>query len=468
MKIHFWGAAQTVTGSAHYIEVNGSKILLDCGLFQGRRKKANKINRQFRFLPSEIDSVVLSHAHIDHTGNLPNLVKHGYKGPVHAQRATADLSNLMLRDSGHIQESDVRFINKRRAKQGKPLLEPLYTQEDASRACSQLVEQDYDKPFEVAPGVQATYVEAGHILGSTAIILDIDEKGQKTRLWFSGDIGRSNLPILRDPVFPYDAGVDYMLMECTYGDRPHASPQQAHEELRDVVQLVLNRGGKVIIPSFAVGRTQELVYSLHRMMDAGDIPSVPVFVDSPLAVNVTDVFRRHTECFDEEARHMLENDKHRAALGFDTLTYIRSVEESKALNNRHDPMIIISASGMMEVGRILHHLRHNIGDPKSAVLIVSWMAPYTLGRRLVEGEKRVKIYGEVYDRKCDVFKLRGFSAHAGQTALKEYALAVKGQAREIFLVHGEQRGADGLREVLHDAGMHGLNFPERGTTYETR
>jgi metallo-beta-lactamase family protein len=466
MKIHFWGAAQTVTGSAHYIEVNGSKILLECGLYQGKRKLANQLNTEFRFPPSSIDAVVVSHAHIDHTGNLPNLVKQGYEGPIYAQRATADLSQIMIRDAGHIQEADVRFINERRAKRDEPPIDPLYTLEEAAAACNLLVERDYKQPFEVAPGVLTTYVEAGHILGSTAIILDIDDHGKKIRLWFSGDIGRSNLPILRDPVLPYDYDVDYMIMECTYGDRPHSTPEEAHEELRSAVQKVIGRGGKVIIPAFAVGRTQELVYSLNRLMMSGDIPRVPVYVDSPLAVNASDIFRAHPECFDEEARQMLKSGKHRTALGFDMLTYVRSVEESKALNSRTDPMIIISASGMVEVGRILHHLRNNIHDPRSGVLIVSWMAPETLGRRLVEGAEQVKIYGEVFDRKIEVFNLRGFSAHAGQDALKEYALAVHGKAKEVFLVHGEQRGADGLRGVLDEAGMHGLHFPERGTTFE--
>ena len=464
MEIHFWGAAQTVTGSAHYLEVNGHTLLLECGLFQGRRKLANQINREFRFPPKDVDAVILSHAHIDHSGNLPNLVKHGYEGPIYASRATTHLCNLMLADSGHIQESDVRFINKRRQKQGKELLQPMYTIEDAKRASALFVEKDLDAPFEVVPGVVVTFVEAGHILGSAAIVLDIEEHGRKTRLWFSGDIGRPNMPILRNPVFPKD--VDYLLMESTYGDRPHPSFEEACENLTQVIDKTIARGGKVIIPAFAVGRTQELVYAIHRMMNAGEIPTIPVFVDSPLAVNVTDVFRAHPECFDEEAYDMIQNSKHRAALGFDTLTYIRSVDESKALNLRKDPMIIISASGMIEVGRILHHLRHNIHDPNSTLLIVSWMAPHTLGRRMVEGQEQVKIYGEVYERKMQVISIKGFSAHAGQGLLAEYALSVKGRVKDVFLVHGEKRGADGLRAVLKDRGMDGLHYPSRNTTFE--
>ncbi|MBT3240229.1 MAG: MBL fold metallo-hydrolase [Chloroflexi bacterium] len=467
MKIHFWGAAQTVTGSAHYIEVNGKKILLDCGLFQGRRKDTYRINTEFKFPPEEIDAVVLSHAHIDHSGNLPNLVKHGFDGPIYAQSATAHLADYMLRDSGHIQESDARFVNKWRLRKGKEPVEPLYTQNDAEKAIQLFNKKSYDEEFEVAPGVIAKYFEAGHILGSAAIRLDIDEKGKKTRLWFSGDIGRSNLPILRDPVIPYDQNIDYLLMECTYGDRPHKSPDEAHKGLKDVIKKTIEAGGKVLIPAFAVGRTQELVYSIHRLMDSGDIPTVPVFVDSPLAVNVTDVFKAHPDCFDKEALDMITNDKHRAALGFDSLTYIRDVEESKALNERDEPMIIISTSGMMEAGRILHHLKNNIHDPKSTVLIVSWQAPHTLGRRLVEGLDEIKIFGKPYKRKIKVARVKGFSAHAGQNLLQEYAMTVKDTAKEVFLVHGEQRGANGFREALNrNHGMDGLHFPSRGTTYE--
>jgi metallo-beta-lactamase family protein len=272
------------------------------------------------------------------------------------------------------------------------------------------------------------------------------------------------MPILQDPVFPSDA--DYLLMESTYGDRPHPSYEEACDNLRQIANKTLNREGKVIIPAFAVGRTQELVYAIHRMMDSGEIPKAPVFVDSPLAVNVTDVFRAHPECFDEEANDMIQNDVHRAALGFDSLTYIRSVEESKALNLRKDPMIIISASGMMETGRILHHMRHNIHDENSTLLIVSWQAPHTLGRRMIEGQEEVKIYGEVFKRKMQVERIHGFSAHAGQGLLTEYALNLKGRVKDVFLVHGEERGAGKLREILIERGMKNIHFPERNSTFE--
>lgn len=464
MYIRFLGAAQTVTGSQHLLEINGKKLMLDCGLYQGRRQQARERNQSFQFPIETLDAVILSHAHIDHSGNLPNLVKQGYAGPIHAQKASAHLSAIMLEDSGHIHEENVRHINRRRKRRGQELLEPLYTVEDAKQVADQFVHQDYDAPFGVLPGVQATFVEAGHILGSTAIVLDIDDGGDQKRFWFSGDIGRPDLPLIRDPVFPQET--DYLLMECTYGDRPHPHPSVAYENLRNEVNETLQRGGKVIIPSFAVGRTQELVYDIHQMMDKGEVPKAPVFVDSPLAVNVTDIFRAHPECFDAKAVHMIESGEHRAALGFDMLTYVRSVEESKALNEREDPMIIISASGMVEVGRVLHHLEHNVHDPNSVVLIVSWMAPHTLGRRLAEKQKQIKIFGEVYERRIRVANVEGFSAHAGANLLAEYALGVKDSVKDVFLVHGEQRGADGLRERLAEGGMTDVHFPAWGTSAE--
>lgn len=458
MQIHFHGAAQTVTGSQHLLDVNGHRLLLDCGLFQGRRKEMYKRNRSFAFDPLKVDAVILSHAHIDHSGNLPHLVKNGYAGPIYATDPTRDLADVMLRDSGHIHESDVHYLNKRRAKKDLPPVEPLYTIEDAAQVKQYFEVIEYGQPFEPIPGVIAQLVDAGHILGSASVNLEIEEKGRSLQLWFSGDIGRCNLPLIPDPVTPHD--VDYMIMECTYGDRPHPDPDAGYEELRLVVERTINRGGKVIVPSFAVGRTQELVYCLHQMIDKGEIPAVPVFVDSPLAVNVTDVFKRHKDFFDREAQEFIQNDSHRAALGFELMTYIRSVEDSKALNRMDDPMIIISASGMAETGRILHHLRHNIEDRRNTVLIVSWQAPHTLGRRLVEGEKKIKIFGEVFDREAEVVQVRGFSAHAGQDFLVQYALGTADTLRKLFLVHGEERSAHALMEKLAEQGMDEVYFPE--------
>ncbi len=457
MQIHFHGAAHTVTGSQHLLEINGHRLLLDCGLYQGRRDESYSRNLNFAYDPRTVDAVILSHAHIDHCGNLPNLVKNGYEGPIYATLATVDLGTLMMADSGRIQESDAEFVNRKNSERGKPLIEPLYTEVDAQHAADLFRGVKYGEPFEPIPGVVAKFVEAGHILGSAAISLEIEEKGKKIRFWFSGDIGRFGLPLLRDPVMPDP--VDYLLMECTYGDKKHNDPSAAFEEFRDVVKRTIKRGGKVIIPAFAVGRTQELVYNLNMMMQDGDVPRVPVFVDSPLAVNASEVFMRHPEVFDSETRKFVEEARH-PALNFEMLTYTRSVEESKALNKRTDPMVIISASGMAETGRILHHLRNNIEDPKNTVCIVSWQAPYTLGRRIADREKQIKIFGEPYSVNAEVATIGGLSGHAGQDLLVKYATTVKKTAKKIFLVHGEEKSAVPFMDILSKQGMHEVYYPD--------
>jgi len=464
MNITFHGAAQTVTGSRHLLSLNDHQLLLDCGLFQGRRKDTYSRNLNFPFDVTSLDAAILSHAHIDHSGNLPNLVKQGYPGSINATSATAHLAGVMLRDSGHIQESDVKFVNKRRAKRGEAPIEPLYTIADAATAAEQFIQRAYDSQFEAVPGAIATLVEAGHILGSAGVILDLEENGRKVRLMFSGDIGRADLPIVRDPVLPKD--VDYLIMESTYGDRSHDSSDQAYDELQTVLSRTIERGGKVIIPSFAVGRTQTLVYYLHQMIDRHEIPRIKVFVDSPLAVNVTDIFRDHPECFDEEATNFMLADPHGSALGFDLLTYTRSVDESKAINFIDDPVIIISASGMAETGRILHHLRNNIEDERNTILITSWMAPHTLGRRLSEGKKRIKIFGEEHKVRAEVASINGLSAHADQPHLIEYALASKDTLKGVFLVHGEEGPALTLMEKLKQAGLQNVHYPELGESVE--
>jgi metallo-beta-lactamase family protein len=464
MKITFHGAARTVTGSQHLLDINGHKLLLECGLYQGHRKETYERNKNFPYDPTEIDAVILSHAHIDHSGNLPNLVKKGYQNAIYTTHATAHLANLMLLDSGHIHESDVKYVNKKRAKRGEPPVEPLYTQEDAANVAQYFMCYDYGDAFQPVPGVTAHLVDAGHILGSAAVVLDIEEDGRNYRLWFSGDIGRRDLPLLRDPVLPSKA--DYMIMESTYGDKQHRDPQDAYEELHDCLVRTVNKGGKVIIPAFAVGRTQELVYDLHKMIENGEIPRIPVYVDSPLAVNATDIFRAHPEVFDKETLEFMRNDRHHSALGFDLITYTRSVEESKAINFRKGPMVIISASGMAETGRILHHLKNNIEDPRNTILIVSWQAPYTLGRRLADREKRVKIFGEWYERRADVVTIGGFSAHAGQSFLLEYARATQDTLRKVFLVHGEPRGAEPLMEKMREEGMEDVVYPEMHSVVE--
>lgn len=473
MKINFHGAAQTVTGSQHLLEINGYKILLDCGLYQGKRKESYERNRTFPFNAHALDAVILSHAHIDHCGNLPNLVKSGFRGPIYATAATAHLANIMLMDSAHIQEQDAAYLNRKKKQRGEPFIEPLYTQEDAAHVAQYFQSKDYDERFEPVPGVQVKLVDAGHILGSAAVVMDIDEQRKKLllggkkgplRLWFSGDIGRRNLPLLRDPVLPEEA--DYLIMESTYGDKVHREPEVAYEEMRQVVKRTVERGGKVVVPAFAVGRTQEIVYNLHLMIDQGEIPSIPVFVDSPLAVNVTQVFEAHPECYDSETLTFMQGRRNWEALGFARLKYTRSVDESKALNERKDPMVIISASGMAEAGRILHHLKYNVEDPRNTVMIVSWQAPHTLGRRIAERQERLKIFDEIYELRAEVATIGGLSAHAGQKFLLEYAQAVRHTVQGIFLVHGESEPAGILQTMLGRVKIDKVYYPAQHSSFE--
>jgi metallo-beta-lactamase family protein len=463
MRINFHGAAHTVTGSQHLLEVNGRRLLLDCGLYQGRRADTYARNLTFAYDPRSVDAVILSHAHIDHCGNLPNLVKRGYEGPIYAVPAAVDLTTIMLADSGRIQESDAAFVNKKRLARGEAPIDPLYTEVDAQHAAELFRGVDYGQVFEPVPGVIARFIEAGHILGSAAISLEMEEMGRKVRFWFSGDIGRYKLPLLRDPVLPED--VDYLLMECTYGDKPHDDPMAAFEEFHEIVARTIKRGGKLIIPAFAVGRTQELVYHLNMMMYANSLSPVPVFVDSPLAVNASNVFTKHPECFDAETRWFVQQARH-PALDFKMLTYVQSVDESKALNERKDPMIIISASGMAETGRILHHLKNNIENPLNTVCIVSWQAPNTLGRRLADREKQVRIFGEPYTVRAEIATIGGLSGHAGQDLLTKYALNVRDSVKKIFLVHGEAMPAAALTQKLWERNLREVYYPELHSTAE--
>jgi metallo-beta-lactamase family protein len=462
MRITFNGAARTVTGSQYLLEANGSSVLLECGLFQGHRADTYERNRSFKFDPTRVKSVLLSHAHIDHSGNLPNLVKRGYAGPIYTTRATASLAEVMLLDAGHIQEADVEFINKRRAKRGEPLAEPLYTQEDAAHVVPLLTPQEYNAPFEAAPGMLVEFFDAGHILGSAGIRITVDESGHTTRLWFSGDIGRPGLPIVRDPVLPSD--VDYVMMECTYGDTQHDDPEIAHRAFARVVQAAIQHRGKVIIPAFAVGRTQDLVFTLNQMISDNFIPSIPVYVDSPLAVQASQIFIKHPECYDAETLTFIQEEKH-PALNFPGLRYVKSVDESKAINEMKGPLIIISASGMAETGRILHHLKNNIEDANNTILIVSWQAPDTLGRRLTEHAKMVRIFGEEYPVRARVETIGGLSAHAGQDMLVKYALASKG-LKGLILVHGEEDAAGAFRARLKLEGLNRVVYPEQFTSIE--
>ena len=463
MKICINGAAQTVTGSQYLLEVNGKRLLLDCGMFQGRREESYQKNLNFPFDPRRLDAAILSHAHIDHSGNLPNLVKHGYRGPIYTTPPTARLADIMLRDSGHIQEADVQFVNRRRLRNNLPPIEPLYTLADATQVAPLFKTMLYDQSFEPIPGVTARLVEAGHILGSAAIVLDITENGRKFRLWFSGDIGREKLPLLCDPVLPQDT--DYLMMECTYGDKPHRDPELAFNEFRQVVLRTFQRGGKVIVPSFAVGRTQELVYFLNQMESSGDLPHIPVYVDSPLAVEASKIFDEFPQYFDDETRKFVRASLH-PALSFKGLKYIQSVDESKALNDRYQPMVIISASGMAETGRILHHLRNNIENSRNCIVIVSWQAPYTLGRRLVDGDKKVKIFGEEFDVHAEVVSIGGLSAHAGQDMLLRYAQASRASLKQLILVHGEEKAEAAFQQKLVEARIGPVVYPKMFDTIE--
>jgi len=460
MRLSFHGAAQTVTGSRHLLSLNGRQLLIDCGLFQGRRQETYERNLDFTFDPKRIDAVVLSHAHLDHCGNLPNLVRRGFDGPIHATSATIDITDLLLHDAAEIQESDAAYLNRKPSRRGEPPVRPLYTVADAAAAVQRFRRHAYQETFEPVPGALATLTDAGHILGSAAVVLDLEEKGRRLRLVFSGDIGRPGMPLLRDPTLPEAA--DVLLMESTYGDRNHETTEESYAACLDVFRRTSDRGGKVVIPAFAVGRTQAIVYALHQMIDRGELPPLPIFVDSPLASQVTDVFRAHADSFDDETRRFLRQDPHGSAFGFDRLRYTRSVEESRAINDMPGPLIVIAGSGMLESGRVLHHLKHTIQDARNAVLLTSWMAPHTLGRRLLDGQSPVRIYGEMYEVRAEVVAIRGLSAHAGQDFLLEYARSVRGRARQVILVHGESGPAAALQEKLSSLGFGDIRYPAMG------
>lgn len=463
MTLQFLGAAQTVTGSMHLISVNGSRILLDCGLYQGKRAEAFERNRNFPFDASIVNAVVLSHAHIDHAGNLPNLVRSGFKGTIFATSATRDLCNVMLYDSAYLQERDVEYVNKQNEKRHEPLVEPLYTSEDVEQTLAQMLGVRYHQKIEVAENVSITFFDAGHVLGSAVTLIEVREDGKMTTLGFTGDLGRKNMPILKDPETV--GGVDSWISESTYGARIHEPISGMQQRLMDVIQRTIDRGGKVIVPAFSVGKTQELLYELFELNDSGRLPAVPIFVDSPLSVNSTEVFKTHPECFDKETlKYILQNED---PFGFGRLKYIRSVEESKKLNDQKDPCIIIASSGMCEGGRILHHLANNIQDPRHTVLVIGFMAEHTLGRRIVERQPEVKIFGELYPLKAEVAILNAFSSHAGQDELVEYTKTLdKGKLKRIFLVHGELQQAQQLSQKLSEAGYGPIAIPARGDKAE--
>jgi metallo-beta-lactamase family protein len=464
MKLTFWGAAKTVTGSLHQVETGGKRYLLDCGLFQGRRQESFERNSHFPFPAQSVEAVILSHAHIDHSGNLPNLVKNGYGGPIYTTPATVDLCLAMLADSAFLQEKDAEFVNRRREHRkamGRDdrVVAPLYTSEDAERTFPLFAPVPLGENKPISPGLSYKTYDAGHMLGSTSMILEADG----LRLAFSGDVGRPGLPILRDPE-SLDDPVDYLIMESTYGDRFHKPLAQAADTLADIVNRTAGRGGKIIVPAFAVGRTQQLVLLLHQLMDANRIPSLPIFVDSPLAVNATEVFRKHPECYDKEARQFLTEGED--PFGFHRLTYIRDVSESKKLNDLHGPCVILSASGMCEAGRILHHLRNNIENPRNTVLITGFQAEHTLGRKIAEKQPEVPIFGEPVRLRAEVCVLDELSGHADQGGLIQWMRPIARHLKKVFLVHGEPAQGAALAQVIQrEYGIETVQ-PSRGDSFE--
>ncbi|MEO6686368.1 MAG: MBL fold metallo-hydrolase [Dyadobacter sp.] len=458
MQIQFFGAARTVTGSKHLITTEkGTKILLDCGLFQGIQ--TDDFNQKFGFEPAEVDYLVLSHAHIDHSGLIPRLVKQGFSGPIYCTTATADLCKIMLLDSSHIQEKDLERVNRRRHKQGRPLIEELYNSEDAEKALTLFKGVQYGEKFELGEDkVSVFFTDAGHILGSAAVHLSIPDKGTVKKLTFTGDIGRQEDNILRKPqIFPQ---ADFIISESTYGDRlhPKENDMQAHL-LRVVSETCLEKKGKVIIPAFAIDRTQELIYTLDKLSSSGKLPRIDVYIDSPLAVRATTIMKDHEECFNPDILDYIEKDGD--AFAFPNLHYISETSESIALNDLNKPCIIISASGMAEAGRIKHHIKNNIGDPNSTILLVGYASSNTLAGALKRGDKEVNIFGEMFEVKTKIEVMDSFSAHGDYSEMLQFlACQDAGKVQKVFLVHGEYDTQQIYKTKLENAGFKNVVIPE--------
>ena len=434
MRIFFAGAARGVTGSQHLLEFNGTRLLLDCGLYQGRRKESNERNRHLPFDPRQVNAMILSHAHIDHSGNIPTLVKQGFRGSIVCTPATRDLCSVMLRDAAHIQEAD------------------------ALKALKQFRSLDYRQPMAVLPGITCTFVDAGHVLGAAIVQLTIDLAPDRLRLVFSGDLGRRNMAILRDPEIPEPP--DVLILESTYGDRLHSPLAGMETELAAVINRTAGRKGKILVPSFSLERTQEFVYALHRLTLRQAIPPIPIYVDSPLSVRITEIFKLHPECFDEETRAFMRQSGD--PFGFENLTYISNVEDSKALNDREGPMIILAASGMCEAGRILHHLRNGIENPRNTILIIGFQAKNTLGRKIVERQPTVRIFGVERSLEAEVVVMDAFSAHADRDDLLDFVGRCRSSLRRVFLVHGEEEQMLPFGERLTRLGIPGVHAPMLG------
>jgi len=452
VDITFIGAARTVTGSLHLFEYKNQKFLLECGLYQGHREEAERINSTFPFKPKDIKAVILSHAHIDHSGNLPNLVKRGFPGPIYCTSATKDIASLLLLDSAKIQESDFEYLNKKRKEKGLPPKESLYTIQDAEKTLQYFHPVEYKKSFEPVNGVKITLYDAGHILGSSIILIETDSK----RVLFSGDLGRKDMPIIKDPTVIYD--IDCLILESTYGGRAHKSFKGMTDEFREIISEGKNKESKIIIPAFAVERTQVLVSMLKNLYDEGDLKDVPVYVDSPLATDVTEVFRKHPECFDGETfKIFTEGDP----FNFPGLNYVSDTDESKTLNAQKGPMLIISASGMCEGGRVTHHLIHSIENDDNIIVITGFQARGTLGRKILEGEEKVWIFNDEYTVRAKVYFMGGLSAHADGNDLFEYVQKTNtGRLRKIYLIHGDIEEARALQEKIESSDAVDVDIPQ--------
>ncbi|HOP72256.1 MBL fold metallo-hydrolase RNA specificity domain-containing protein [Thermoclostridium caenicola] len=452
MQIKFLGATTSVTGSCHLITTENHKLLLDCGLFQGSNELEQLNWEPFDFNPEEIECVLLSHAHIDHCGRIPLLVKRGFRGRIYCTDATADLLTIMLRDCASIMEKEAEWTNRKNMRAGGPLVEPLYTMADVEAALSLVTPVLYNQLIALNGSLKAVFNDAGHILGSAIIELFIQEGDDVTKLVYSGDLGMKGRPILRDPTFIKKA--DFVIMEATYGSRVHESNSDSIDKLIEIILKTVRRGGNVIIPSFAVGRTQELIYQLNRFYEGHseyqkELSSIMVYVDSPMATSATEIFRRNAQVFDEETREYILRGDH--PLDFKNLKFTRSVEESVALNHDQNPKIIISSSGMCEAGRIKHHLKHNLWNPKSSIVFVGYQAEGTLGRSIVKGDKRVTIFGEKIQVEAEIYNLEGFSGHADRDGLLEWVSGFQKKPGRIFLVHGEEEAKKAFAKTVKDA-----------------
>lgn len=466
MVIKFWGAARTVTGSMHLLELqDGRKILLDCGLYQGGGEAAEELNKHWPCEPSEIDMLILSHAHIDHCGNIPHLVKDGFEGRIYCTHATFDLATIMLQDSAKIQEMDAMHDNKWRLRKGLKPVEPLYTVKDVAPALNNFYTLPYGKWTKLDDGIELLFLDAGHMLGSATVSLKINEGGRIIRLGFTGDIGRKDAMLLKDPV-PMPP-CDYLISESTYGGHVHESIPDSEERLLRVIhETCVQKRGKLVIPAFSVGRTQNLVYTMNRLYNDRRLPKIPVYVDSPLSFNATQVFQMHPECFDEETADYMRTDPD--PFGFNGLHYIRDAEDSKELNASTEPMVIVSASGMITAGRILHHVAHTIEESKNTILIVGYCAKGTLGEKLVNGADEITVHGESHRVRAKIEKLNAYSGHADQPELYQYIRESQhpDKIKTIFLVHGEEERTEAFQEYLSGNGYKDVYIPRRGEVIE--